>query len=497
MVDPKPKATFVGTDGRIIPRADGNVLLVDAYNLLRKDKERIQEDLERVERELFDFRRSRSPTLMSMNDAESTAKFQQMESQNTEMAAKLKGLEAERPQVAASVRDVRKGLSNAASRLFKEASEKHGVQPAAEDIPRAPDVQTELAQLIQLKDNMLMMLTSVANQREQTENETRGLRGTFEKEIHEHKHKSESADAEIRRVRHELQALQLLYEQVTAERASMEKEKETIKQERASVERELQTAEARQESLQRERDSHAEAREAAERASQAKGATEVSARQEADRVRLQEGEARLRQGIVLDGYTAGAELHRSLTAAALQIAASAAQEVAVIKRVQLETPPIQPSDRFRQYSSTKPNPTRGRTPLGGGGRASAAQPRPRSASRHSPTRRQQPSESPNPGRENAQRRSASGAGPMPRRNSGDYTRTGTDRYQAPPGAHHESFRLAGSQSTSTRAVSRRRNNAPNPSVNASRRSQTSVHGQGAARYVRRGPGVRGFGDNPR
>eukprot|EP01065_Artemidia_motanka_P006919 TRINITY_DN13380_c0_g1_i1.p1 TRINITY_DN13380_c0_g1~~TRINITY_DN13380_c0_g1_i1.p1 ORF type:complete len:506 (+),score=144.17 TRINITY_DN13380_c0_g1_i1:70-1518(+) len=248
------RTTYVGSDGRIIPRSDGNALLIDAYNCLRRDNERIQEDLDRAERELFDFRRSRSPTLLSMTDAESV-RIQQIEAQNTELLAQVRATEAQEPHVATAVRDVRHGLCHAASTLFRDASVKHGVEPlSAADEPR--NLHEEVQKLVQVKDNMLMMLTTVANQ--------------LEGALREHRDKAEGAEGETRRVREELERLKREKEQLSLEKEKAEEEKCLLRRERESAAASATAAMAMQERLQQELDresrrhQHAEERQAVE-----------------------------------------------------------------------------------------------------------------------------------------------------------------------------------------------------------------------------------------
>jgi len=202
-----------------------------------------------------------------------------------------------------------------------------------------------------------------------------------------------------------------------------------------------------------------------------------------------------------------------LTTKALEVAASAVQEVAVItKRVQLDAspaPPVQP-ERLRQYNAatTKSSAgySRGRTAADRRGSH-----RPRSQSRHatSPTKRAPrepvPSESPSLGG-SSQRRSASGAASMPRRNSGGETRAPVpvpvDRYQRPPAEELRWQNSSGTLTSSTRTASRRRNVPPQVTIpgpagrgagGASRRSQTS-HQQAHGSRARPVP-TRAFADS--
>ncbi|KAJ9473723.1 hypothetical protein DIPPA_17089 [Diplonema papillatum] len=190
------RTTLVGLDGRVIERPDGNYLLVDAYNVLQRDFEKLTAEKERLDEECADLKRQmrqkelKYETDGAVHNAEAASRLQTLGDEVTKLASQVAKLEQENAGLHATsevVGSFRLSIGEAVKRLFRTAagdvqgeleavgSGQSGDMAALTADPffysssAQPSLHNELKLLQRAKDRLLIILTTAATSHRQTE----------------------------------------------------------------------------------------------------------------------------------------------------------------------------------------------------------------------------------------------------------------------------------------------------------------------------------------
>eukprot|EP01059_Diplonema_ambulator_P014857 TRINITY_DN25884_c0_g1_i1.p1 TRINITY_DN25884_c0_g1~~TRINITY_DN25884_c0_g1_i1.p1 ORF type:complete len:424 (+),score=71.11 TRINITY_DN25884_c0_g1_i1:29-1273(+) len=146
------RTTLISADGRVVERADGCRLLVDAYNVLHRDYDKLIEQHEELVKEVKRLRREKE----GENTAEVVSRLQSLGDEVCTLRAEVAGLQGQ----ASTISAIRLSLADALERLFKNSvDEIGGSEPPAEDT----NLHNEVRHLQRSRDRVLMVLTTVAS----------------------------------------------------------------------------------------------------------------------------------------------------------------------------------------------------------------------------------------------------------------------------------------------------------------------------------------------
>eukprot|EP01062_Namystynia_karyoxenos_P060214 TRINITY_DN51740_c0_g1_i1.p1 TRINITY_DN51740_c0_g1~~TRINITY_DN51740_c0_g1_i1.p1 ORF type:complete len:482 (+),score=119.34 TRINITY_DN51740_c0_g1_i1:73-1446(+) len=220
------RTTFVGPEGRHT-RADGDTLLADAYNALRREYERLKDARAR--------------------EAEALQSATEMDPEARQQLDLLRDLESQQPNIAEGIRQIRSAVCSASARLFPASSSEHGIQSPAAAGQGAGSVEAELAELVKVKDGMLMMLSAVAQDMHYAE-EAAERRGR-EEGLQTERSQRTAAEGEARRAAAERDSLSRARDQlqglIEQERRSADERCQQLQAEAAAAAAETEAARER------------------------------------------------------------------------------------------------------------------------------------------------------------------------------------------------------------------------------------------------------------